>query len=123
MKRPALILALTPRMVFKLANDGITSNKWMRANYGRSHREFFLKNGRFSQLIDFGDSPIFENATTYTNIALWNKETDDSGTCHTWDLSRSYTNDDSLPSMLGATERSSLTKQSTTNWSLQTRKV
>ena len=32
-----------------------SSNKWMRANYGKSMRKFFLQNGRIGSLIDFGD--------------------------------------------------------------------
>ncbi len=60
-----------------LAQNGtlayITSNKWMRAGYGKSMRNVFLNNGVLSHLIDFGDSQIFENATTYTNILLWHR--------------------------------------------------
>jgi len=83
----------------------ITSNKWMRANYGKSLREFFLNKGCFTQLIDFGDSPIFENATTYTNIALWHKDMAMTIKCDAWDLSRSFTNDDNLPTMLASTSQ------------------
>ena len=49
----------------------ITSNKWMRANYGKETRKFFLNDVGIQQLIDFGDSQIFENATTYTNILIF----------------------------------------------------
>lgn len=52
----------------------ITSNKWMRANYGRGMRKFFLNHGGIATLIDFGDAQIFENATTYTNILIINKD-------------------------------------------------
>lgn len=51
----------------------ITSNKWMRANYGKATRQYFLENCTIKQLIDFGDSQIFESATTYTNILLFAK--------------------------------------------------
>lgn len=92
----------------QLLRDGgtlcyITSNKWMRAAYGEKLRSFFLGTGHFSQLIDFGDSPIFENATTYTNIALWRKGKADETPTLAWDLSRSFTNESNLPSMLAAT--------------------
>lgn len=82
----------------------ITSNKWMRAAYGEKLRSFLLSKGVFSQLIDFGDSPIFENATTYTNIALWQKGGTEKTPTRAWDLSRAFTNDANLPSMLAATE-------------------
>lgn len=52
----------------------ITSNKWMKAKYGEKLRVFFLKQGKVKILIDFGDAPLFENATTYTNIMLYKKK-------------------------------------------------
>ncbi len=49
----------------------ITSNKWMRAGYGKKLRKFFLKyNPKI--LIDLGPD-IFENATVDTNILLIQK--------------------------------------------------
>jgi len=49
----------------------ITSNKWMRAGYGKSLRKFFLKhNPRL--LIDLGPG-IFESATVDTNILIMQK--------------------------------------------------
>ncbi|MCF6153251.1 MAG: class I SAM-dependent DNA methyltransferase [Candidatus Kuenenia stuttgartiensis] len=77
----------------------ITSNKWMRANYGRVMRKFFTGNGAISQLIDFGDSPIFENATTYTNILVWKKDKQEVKT-RAWDLSKVYASDASLDDLL-----------------------
>ena len=45
----------------------ITSNKWMRTNYGASLRGFFSwYQGR--ELIDFAGKSVFENATVDTNI-------------------------------------------------------
>lgn len=52
----------------------ISSNKWMRANYGKSMRKYLLEHVNILQLIDFGDAPIFENATTYTDIVVLEKE-------------------------------------------------
>ncbi|HAE22191.1 MAG TPA: hypothetical protein DCG47_07700, partial [Spirochaetaceae bacterium] len=77
----------------------ITSNKWMRAAYGAAMRRFFLENGTLSTLIDFGDSPIFENATTYTNILLWRRATE-ALPVKAYDLSRVYTTEQDLPTML-----------------------
>lgn len=51
----------------------ITSNKWMRAGYGKETRKFFADNINIEQLIDIGDCPIFESATTYTNILIFRK--------------------------------------------------
>jgi len=77
----------------------ITSNKWMRANYGKAMRKFFMEHGRINQLIDFGDSQLFENATTYTNILVWRKD-DSSKEIHVWDLSKAYDADISLEALL-----------------------
>ena len=85
-----------------LAPDGvltyITSNKWMRANYGKVLRKFFLEQC-LTQLIDFGDSPIFENATTYTNILVQRKGKS-AQQMKVWDLSKAYESDVSLKIML-----------------------
>jgi type I restriction-modification system DNA methylase subunit len=45
----------------------IVANKWMRANYGEPLRRW-LKKQRIEEIIDFGDLPVFENATTYPCI-------------------------------------------------------
>ncbi len=50
----------------------ITSNKWMRAKYGKSLRELFIKNNPVI-LIDLG-ADVFENATVDTNIIIVKKE-------------------------------------------------
>ncbi|PKL63037.1 MAG: hypothetical protein CVV31_03320 [Methanomicrobiales archaeon HGW-Methanomicrobiales-2] len=45
----------------------ILPNKWMRANYGKPLRAW-LKEQRIEEIIDFGDLPVFESATTYPCI-------------------------------------------------------
>ncbi|WP_317175578.1 Eco57I restriction-modification methylase domain-containing protein [Pontibacter beigongshangensis] len=45
----------------------IIPNKWMRAGYGKSLRAW-LKSYTLEQLLDFGDLPVFEEATTYPLI-------------------------------------------------------
>jgi adenine-specific DNA-methyltransferase len=59
-----------------LKNNGefafIVPNKWMRAGYGKKLREFVVKH-QINELIDFGDSPVFDEATTYPNIILLKK--------------------------------------------------
>lgn len=51
----------------------ITSNKWMRANYGKSTRQFFANNASIKTLIDFYGIQIFD-ATVDTNILIVSKE-------------------------------------------------
>jgi len=45
----------------------IVSNKFMRANFGKPLREWLLKH-RLLEVIDFGDLPVFDEATTYPCI-------------------------------------------------------
>lgn len=49
----------------------ITSNKWMKADYGKKTREYFTKNTTILSLVDFGMAQMFTSATTYTNILLF----------------------------------------------------
>ncbi|MEO7049392.1 MAG: Eco57I restriction-modification methylase domain-containing protein, partial [Ferruginibacter sp.] len=51
----------------------ITSNKWMRANYGESTRKFFIENTNPQLLIDFGGYQVFDSATVDTNIMISQK--------------------------------------------------
>ncbi|OKL39594.1 DUF7149 domain-containing protein [Pontibacter flavimaris] len=45
----------------------ILPNKWMRAGYGQALRNW-LQKYKLEQLLDFGDLPVFEEATTYPLI-------------------------------------------------------
>jgi hypothetical protein len=45
----------------------IVANKWLRANYGNPLRRW-LKTQHIEEIIDFGDLPVFEQATTYPCI-------------------------------------------------------
>ncbi|PTX14944.1 Eco57I restriction-modification methylase [Pontibacter mucosus] len=45
----------------------ILPNKWMRAGYGQALRAW-LQKYKLEQLLDFGDLPVFEEATTYPLI-------------------------------------------------------
>jgi hypothetical protein len=51
----------------------ITANKFMRANYGAALRSFLTGRVRLEKLIDFGDLPVFGDATTYPIIILSTK--------------------------------------------------
>lgn len=42
----------------------IVANKWMRANYGKPLRTW-MQQRQITAIIDFGDLPVFEEATTY----------------------------------------------------------
>lgn len=69
------IYTLFYEKAIRILHDGghltfITSNKWMRAGYGKKLRGFLLKQANIKRLIDFGDAPLFKNATTYTNILI-----------------------------------------------------
>ncbi len=56
-----------------LKQDGlfgiIVANKWMRANYGEPLRKW-MKNQQLHSIIDFGDLPVFQGATTYPCILI-----------------------------------------------------
>ena len=45
----------------------IVANKWMRAAYGEPMRKW-LKGLNIEEIVDFGDLPVFKNATTYPCI-------------------------------------------------------
>ncbi len=48
----------------------ITANKFMRANYGVPLRKFLIEQTKLEYLIDFGDLPVFGDATTYPIIVI-----------------------------------------------------
>ena len=52
----------------------ITSNKWMRTDYGKVTRSYFATNFKTNKVIDFGMAQLFDSATTYTNILLASKQ-------------------------------------------------
>ncbi len=51
----------------------IVANKWMRANYGEPLRKW-LKRQCIAQIVDFGDLPVFQQATTYPCILVIEKD-------------------------------------------------
>ncbi|TFF33426.1 DUF7149 domain-containing protein, partial [Mucilaginibacter psychrotolerans] len=52
----------------------ITSNKWMRANYGEATRKFFLEHTNPLLLVDFGGYQVFDSATVDANILVAQNE-------------------------------------------------
>jgi type I restriction-modification system DNA methylase subunit len=65
----------------------ITSNKWMRANYGKSLRNYFIENTRPYKLIDLG-SGIFDGATVDSNLLFFEKENELNNTFNAINLSK-----------------------------------
>jgi len=66
---------------FNLVKDGgylsyIVANKWMRANYGQPLRVWMAEKN-IEEIIDFGDLPVFQGATTYPCILRLKKEDGD----------------------------------------------
>lgn len=53
----------------------ITSNKWMRAAYGKNLRQFFCLQVSTEELIDFGGILVFNDATVDTAIVHFSKKT------------------------------------------------
>ena len=52
----------------------ITSNKWMRAAYGKKLREFFSNKTQPLTLVDFSSFQVFETATVDTNVLIFRKQ-------------------------------------------------
>ena len=46
----------------------IVSNKFMRADYGRKIREFLISNTNVKSVVDFGELPVFNDASTFPAI-------------------------------------------------------
>ena len=74
--RADLLVYFYARAVQVLANRGalafITSNKYMRAGYGKNLRQFLSASMRINQVIDFGDLPLF-TATSYPAVLVGRK--------------------------------------------------
>ena len=51
----------------------IAPNKFMRAGYGRNTRELLTTQARPLMVLDFGDLPVFDEATTYPSIVMAEK--------------------------------------------------
>ena len=51
----------------------ISSNKWLRAKYGAPLRRYLYRSSELLHLIDFGDLPVFESASSYPMILVGRK--------------------------------------------------
>lgn len=60
-----------------LRNDGlfgfISSNKFLRSNYGKALRQFLSNTAWMKAIIDFGELPVFEESATFPAIFLTEK--------------------------------------------------
>ncbi len=52
----------------------ISSNKWLRAGYGEKLRQHLLDDQAFRLVMDFGALPVFQSATAYPCIFVWQKQ-------------------------------------------------
>ncbi len=48
----------------------ITSNKFMRSNYGKNLRQFLAEKTSLSSIVDFGELPVFREAATFPAITV-----------------------------------------------------
>lgn len=54
----------------------IVSNKWLKAGYGEPLRRYLAAEAETEVLVDFGHSPVFEDADTFPVITVLRKPTD-----------------------------------------------
>jgi type II restriction/modification system DNA methylase subunit YeeA len=52
----------------------ITSNKFMRSEYGKSVRQLLMNRAELREIIDFGELPVFSDASTFPAIILLNQD-------------------------------------------------
>ena len=52
----------------------IAPNKFMRAGYGKNTRDLLIMQAKPLMVLDFGDLPIFDEATTYPSIVMVEKQ-------------------------------------------------
>jgi len=62
------VLKLRGNLIF------ITGSAWLRSNYGKGLRRFFIQNTNPIKLIDLSDCQIFQTATVLTTILQYKKE-------------------------------------------------
>ena len=55
----------------------ITSNKFMRANYGKALRLYLTTNAALNEIVDFGELPVFADAAAMPAILLTQRESVD----------------------------------------------
>lgn len=73
------VYCLFYEQAYKILKSGgnlvfITGSAWLRSNYGKALRKFFIENTNPVQLIDLSDCQIFQSATVLTTIFQYKKE-------------------------------------------------
>lgn len=68
---------------FSLLREGgkfgyIVSNKFMQSDYGEATRKYLAEGRAVSQIVDFGDEQVFDDATTYTALLFLSSAPTDS---------------------------------------------
>ena len=61
----------------------ISSNKFMRSNYGKSLRQFLRDGIHIKEIVDFGELPVFPEAATFPAIYLTDKKVSDNSSIYT----------------------------------------
>ena len=82
----------------------ITSNKWMRANFGRSLRRYLVENTKAKVLIDFGGFKVFDSATVDTNILLLQNSTSGKTQGSACSIKADFHKGDSIPKYVAANQ-------------------
>ena len=60
----------------------ISSNKFMRSNYGKPLRKYLRYGIRIKEIVDFGELPVFPEAATFPAIYLTKRESSDNPTVY-----------------------------------------
>ncbi len=83
-----------------LSNGGIysfiTSNKFMRAKYGKELREFLKNNTKIKNIIDFGGYQVFETATVDTAILIGEKSKPNGNSIHVCLIQDDFNNETNI---------------------------
>lgn len=98
----------------------ITSNKWMRANYGEKLRRFFCEKTNPLILIDFLSFHVFETATVDANVLLFEKTRNANELC-ACAINKDFTRQTNLESFVDR-DHITLNKLSSESWTIS-RKV
>jgi hypothetical protein len=74
-----LFYELAANILKARGNQGfITGSAWLRTNYGKSLRKFFIEDVNIHKVIDFSDCHIFDSATVLTTVTFFTNNSFDS---------------------------------------------
>ncbi len=73
-----LFYELAANILKAQGNQGfITGSAWLRTNYGKSLRKFFIEDVNIHKVIDFSDCHIFDSATVLTTVTFFSNKSFD----------------------------------------------